>query len=853
MGKFKVPNTYVIIFAALFVCCVATWLVPGGNPQTWHLFSALFEGFSRQADIIAFVLIIGGAFWVLNSTRAMDEGITAFIRSLKRLERFSLVRKLGVGNIVITLVMLLFGLFGALFGMSEETIAFVAVVIPLARSLGYDEITGVCMVYLAAHVGFAGAMLNPFTVGIAQGMADLPLFSGLEYRILCWAVLMAVAIAFTLWYANSIRRPVLETEIQEAEIETSSRKGSGFRAWVCYGILTVVMVVFSVLYASDCVVKLGQSEFAAPWLLWVVTGLFAVISLFALKASTKMFILNLLMFTVVYLIVGAMGYGWYLQEICALFTAMAIAIGISAEYTADTIAKEFVAGAKDIFSAALIIGFAAGIVVILENGHVIEPMLSSVGSALADAGAAASLGFMYAIETFINLFIPSASAKATATIPIFAELSDLINVPRQSTVLAFQFGDGFTNMITPCSGVLMAVLSVAKIQYVKWVKWVWKFILFLVILGFVLLLPTVYFNIPGYSDQKSSGQTQEFWLGADLGWITEYEAQGHKFYNAQGQERECTALMKELGLNAVRHRVWVDPSAHGGWCDKEDLLVKCLRAKALDMAIMVDFHYSDWWADPAKQNIPASWSGHSYEQMKDDLAAHTIDVLTYLKDNGIEPKWIQVGNETRNGFLWSVESDEFGWPVLDEDGNTTITESMGHVERNPMQYAGLFAAGYDACKEVFPDAIVMVHLDNGFDRDLYDYNLGILQDGGAKWDMIGMSLYPYWAMQGGYRDDAHTTITDCIVNIRYVSEKFGCDVMIVETGFLVDESDPAVLEESRSQLARVIRECITQTEGRCKGVFYWEPQCRPSQYKLGAFTEDGRPTVIMDAFRDWSE
>lgn len=345
----------------------------------------------------------------------------------------------------------------------------------------------------------------------------------------------------------------------------------------------------------------------------------------------------------------------------------------------------------------------------------------------------------------------------------------------------------------------------------------------------------------------------EFWLGADLGWITEYEAQGHKFYNAEGEERECTALMKELGLNAVRHRVWVDPSAHGNWCSKEDLLVKCQRAKALDMAIMVDFHYSDWWADPAKQNIPASWSGHSYEQMKLDLAAHTVEVLTYLKDHGIEPKWIQVGNETRNGFLWSVKSNEYGWPELDENGNTTITESMGHVVHNPEQYAGLFAAGYDACKSVFPDAIVMVHLDNGFDKDLYDFNLGVLKAGGAKWDMIGMSLYPYWAIEGGYRDDAETTISDCLDNIRYVSSTYDCDVMIVETGFLVDESRPEVMEEGRRQLARVIRECIEETDGRCKGVFYWEPQCRPSQYKLGAFTEDGRPTVIMDAFTDWSE
>ena len=135
---------------------------------------------------------------------------------------------------------------------------------------------------------------------------------------------------------------------------------------------------------------------------------------------------------------------------------------------------------------------------ILENGNVIDTMLTSLAAGLQGAGSFLSLGFMYMIETFMNLFIPSASAKATATIPIFAQLSDMIGVSRQSTVLAFQFGDGFTNMITPCSGVLMAVLSVAKIPYTKWVKWVWKFILFLVLLGFVLLLPTLFVEFPGF-------------------------------------------------------------------------------------------------------------------------------------------------------------------------------------------------------------------------------------------------------------------------------------------------------------------------------------------------------------------
>ena len=333
---------------------------------------------------------------------------------------------------------------------------------------------------------------------------------------------------------------------------------------------------------------------------------------------------------------------------------------------------------------------------------------------------------------------------------------------------------------------------------------------------------------PG-KEEENTEEVVEFYKGADISWVTELESKGQKFYNAASKEMECTALMKEYGMNAIRLRVWVDPSKHDNWCDKEDVLVKAKRAKALDMEVMIDFHYSDWWADPAKQNIPASWKGHSYEEMKKDLANHTKEVLQLMKDNGITPKWVQVGNETTNGMLWD----------------------MGHATRNPKQYAGFFAAGYDAVKEIFPDAIVIVHLDNGFDADLYDWNLGILKSNGAKFDMIGMSLYPYWA-ESYHGKTADQTIAGCMANIKRISAKYGCEVMIVETGMLCANeqgklASASVLEEGYKQLARIIKE--SKAAG-CKGVFYWEPECKPSQYKLGAFTEDGKPTRIMDAFKE---
>ena len=499
MGRLKVPNTYVIIFTAILISSVATWFVGGGEPQTWQVFSALYEGFSQQAGIIAFVLVIGGAFWVVNSTKAVDDGIMKFIGKVRGLERYTLVRKAGVGNIVIALIMVLFGVFGAVFGMSEETIAFVAVVIPLARSLGYDDFVGVCMVYVAAHVGFAGAMLNPFTIGIAQDMSGLPLFSGIEYRVFCWIILMSVTITFVLWYASKVRNiDVLLTDKQEVSSVQSMAEENKSRGWLVFIITLVCLVLFCIYYASDCIISIGQSCFETPWLLWTVTAIYALVSVFTLRNSVRMFILNMLMFTIVFLVVGVMGYGWYLPEICALFLSLAIASGFAAGYSSDRIAKEFVDGAKDIFSAALIIGFAAGIIVILKNGNVIDVLLNAMASGLEDSGRVGALGTMYGIQTFINVFIPSASAKAAVTMPIMAPFSDMIGVSRQATVLAFQFGDGFTNMITPCSGVLLAVLSVAKIPYEKWFGFIWKFILVMIFLGFLLLLPTLFLELPGF-------------------------------------------------------------------------------------------------------------------------------------------------------------------------------------------------------------------------------------------------------------------------------------------------------------------------------------------------------------------
>ena len=442
----RFPNTYVIISAIILLCALATFIVPAGqyvtaadgtvtyerlspSPQSWQVFSALYNGFVKQAGIIVFILIVGGAFWILNSTGAVTFGIEKFITAAGKYDK-----------LVLSGLIVLFSIGGAVFGMSEETIPFVGIVVPLVIAMGYDAITGLLVVYVASNIGFSSAFLNPFTVGIAQEMADLPMFSGMGYRIFCWVLLTAACIVFTLVYASRIRQP--RPVKQPAPV---------------------------ILTEADDHTPVRQKA-----ILWV------------------------LLLTVVALIIGVTEFKWYMAEISALFLAMGIICGIIAGYGPNKIAEQFLSGAKDILSAAMVVGLASGIIIILQDGHVLDTILHGMESGLGEAGKTASLAMMYGIQTVINLVIPSATAKAAITIPVMSPFCDMIGLSRQSMVMAFQFGDGFTNMLTPTSGVLIAALGMAKVPYSQWVKWIWKTVVALIVAGFVLLLPTVLLSIAGF-------------------------------------------------------------------------------------------------------------------------------------------------------------------------------------------------------------------------------------------------------------------------------------------------------------------------------------------------------------------
>jgi len=530
--KFSVPHNLVIVFSIVIIAAVLTWIIPGGKydrqtvtvngversvivngsfqyvdsqPQTWQIFAAFYKGFISMSHIIVFILMIGGAFWIMNETKSIDVGIFAFLGFTRSMEKFGLVKRLGVNNIIITMIMVIFSLFGAIFGMSEETIAFAVIFVPLAISMGYDSLMGVALCYFAAHIGFAGAILNPFTVGIAQGLASVPLFTGIEYRTFCWVIITAVGISLVLWYGARIRKDPRKSPMYEADIFWRQKGSSHIdeikyhtpvSAWITAFLTGIVLIIFAVRYPITSM-SVGLSDISIP-ALPLLAGFYFLTSFITLRKSLHFFVLNILAFTMLYLIVGVLGYEWYIMEIAALFMAMGLVTGFSAGKKPGELARLFVEGVKDIVSASLVVGFAGGIIAILTDGHIIDTVLYSLSGALEGANHLSAITIMYVFQSLLNLVITSGSAKAALTIPIMAEFSDIVGLTRQATIMAFQFGAGLTDMIAPTSGVLMGVLGMARIPYARWLKWVMPILIVLVIVGFLLLIPTVTMKLNGF-------------------------------------------------------------------------------------------------------------------------------------------------------------------------------------------------------------------------------------------------------------------------------------------------------------------------------------------------------------------
>jgi arabinogalactan endo-1,4-beta-galactosidase len=307
-----------------------------------------------------------------------------------------------------------------------------------------------------------------------------------------------------------------------------------------------------------------------------------------------------------------------------------------------------------------------------------------------------------------------------------------------------------------------------------------------------------------------------FAKGADIGWLSQMEAEGKLFYNNAGVQQDCIHILKTKGINSIRLRVWVNPTA--GWCNQNDVLAQAKRAKDSGMRIMIDFHYSDWWADPGQQNKPAAWASLSFPDLVTAVGAHTSQVLTLLKNNGVIPEWVQVGNETNNGMLW-------------EDGRASL--SM-------YNFSKLVQAGYTAVKAVDNKIKVIVHISNGWDNGLYRWIFDGLKNNGAQWDVIGMSLYPTaseWAAVNN----------QCLTNMNDMINRYGKEIMIAEVGMEWNSADACKLF-----LKDIIAKITSLPGKKGLGVFYWEPQCYNNWqgYSKGAFDNSGKPTAAMDAFAE---
>lgn len=312
---------------------------------------------------------------------------------------------------------------------------------------------------------------------------------------------------------------------------------------------------------------------------------------------------------------------------------------------------------------------------------------------------------------------------------------------------------------------------------------------------------------------KAPVVSSSFVKGADISWVTQMESAGVKFYDKNGTQQDLFALMKSLGMNAIRLRAWVNPA--DGWCNTADVLAKAQRAKAAGMKIMIDFHYSDSWADPGKQPKPAAWAPLDFATLTKTLHDYTVNVMTTLKTNGITPDWVQVGNETNDGMLW-------------EDGRAS---------KNMANFAALIKAGYAAVKEVSSASKVIVHISNGYDNALFRWMFDGLKANGAQWDIIGMSLYPSTSNWADYD-------TKCLANINDMVSRYSTPCMVVEVGM-----DAGSASTSRDFLSDIITKVNSVAGGNGLGVLYWEPEAYNWQgYGLGAFDNSGKPTIALDAF-----
>ncbi|MFQ3791469.1 Na+/H+ antiporter NhaC family protein [Staphylococcus nepalensis] len=442
--KFKTPHTYGLLLFIIVVASLLTYIIPAGeyarekkDGQTlvvsgsyqevsqqgvsfFDIFRAIPEGLISGGEIVFYIFLVGGAFGIVHKTGAFENGVNKAMNVLGSYKA-----------LMIPLTMTIFSILGFSIGLAEETIIFVPIGIIIARTLGYDAMTGAAMVILGASSGFIGGMLNPFTVGVAQSVAELTLFSGWGLRSVIYVFILLAAVTTVMLYARKVKHDSSKSIVYELE-QTESQSGKAietprFTKRQGIGLLLIVAAIVLNVY-------------------------------------------------------GIFTYGWSFNEMSSNFLLAGLLAGVIGGLGINGTFEAMIEGMKDILFGAMIVGFAKGIIYILENGHIIDTIVHGMTTLLADVPSSMVIITMFVLQFFLNFFIPSGSGQALTTMPLMVPISDLLNINRQITVLAFQYGDAISNVLFPTSAILMGALAVGKITYTQWLKFAWKLIVVWVVI-----------------------------------------------------------------------------------------------------------------------------------------------------------------------------------------------------------------------------------------------------------------------------------------------------------------------------------------------------------------------------------
>ena len=443
--KTKIPHTYVLLFSLVIIAAAGTWLIPAGaynrvqqhgraiiDPQSYHsvpakpaavtdILIAFPKALAEVADIVFYIFIIGGAFGVLNRTGAIQTGINSLVRRIG-----------GKRSLVIVVLTLVFAIGGGSIGIAEETLVFLPALLLLARSLGYDSLVAGGIALVGANAGFASAFMNPFTVGVAQGIVGLPLFSGLEFRIVLWTVMTTVTIIFLSRYAARVRaKPSI-----------------------------------SLMYELD----MNRKAIAAE----ERTERFT---------RRHMAVLIVALLSLIVLAVGALRWHWGILQLAGLFFGLAIVSGPVGGLSPNETARSFIAGAADMTYAGLVVGLARSTLVVLREANVMDTITYAMAAAIRQWPSSISVVGIYLMQNVLHFIVPSGSGQAAVSMPILAPLGDLLGITRQTNVLAYQLGNGLTNVFIPTQGYFMAALGILQIPWSKWVRWLLPLLLIWLALG----------------------------------------------------------------------------------------------------------------------------------------------------------------------------------------------------------------------------------------------------------------------------------------------------------------------------------------------------------------------------------